>query len=296
MNGFVTILKIVALVSVLGVLGVLIVFLKDFQKDFGEPPGSSGASIQQKLEENDQIGFEAGQYEFNQALESIALGEIDEAREKLHLIENLYPESTHAPEARRILGEMNLDEILSVENMENKKIHRVSPGEGYLRIATRNETTLDAIMFLNGLTGFDDLHTGDELVVMPLDFKLVIDLRKGRVELFHRDVIKKEHVFAREYPIVKVNLDRIRGGVHQLSISRKNGEKSGSNFPPTHSEYRHARKVLGMKLGKSVLQLRPSLEDGEPNEERGIFLKAPDMEELAMLIRVGNEVELRTAR
>lgn len=295
MDGLITILKIGALVTVLAILGGLVLFLRNFQKDFEQPAGPDEASLEKMLEDNEQIGFEAGQYEFNQALESIALGEIDAARELLHLIENLYPDSTHAPEARRILGEMNLDEILSVENMSNKRIHQVVPGEGYLKIATKNQTTLDTIMFLNGLTGFNDLHSGDELIVMPLDFKLVVDLARKKVELFHRDKEKKEHVFAREYPILENNL-QVNGGPYQVKISRKNGEKGDSVFPPSHSGYRHARKVLGVNLGRSVYQLRPLPREGHELPRRSIFLNRSDMEELAMLIRVGNEVEFRTSR
>ncbi len=293
MGGLVTILKIGALVGVMAILGLLVLFLREFQKDFEEPAGLQDARIE-KILDREQIGFEPGQYEFNKALEAIALGEIDEARELLHLIENLYPESTHAPDARRILGEMNLDEILSVENMTNKRVHRVSQGEGYLRIATANETTLDAIMFLNGLTGLDDLHTGDELVVMPLDFKLVLDLARMRVELYHRDHAKKEHVFARDYCILKSNLD-LKRGPYQVKISAKNGESGESVYPPSHSLYRHSEKVLGMRVGRSVLQLRPLPAEGEDLPPRSVFLTRPDMEELSMLIRVGNEIEIRTS-
>jgi hypothetical protein len=295
MSEFITILKIGALVTVVAILGGLVLFLREFQENFQERGPLDEASIEKILEDNEQIGFEAGQYEFNQALESIALGEIDKAREMLHLIENLYPDSTHAPEARRILGEMNLDEILSVENMSNKRIHQVAPGEGYLRIATGNQTTLDAIMFLNGLTGFNDLHTGDELIVMPLDFKLVVDLPRERIELYHRDQEKKEHVFAREYRILKSSL-QIRGGPYQVKVSGKNGEDAGSVFPPSHPGYRHAEKVLGIKVGRSLIQLRSLPEEGEELPRRSLFLKRSDMEELAMLIRVGNEVEFRPAQ
>ena len=295
MGGLVTILKMAALLLVLGIIGFLVVFLQNFQEDFQVPVGPGSGSLEEILEDNEQIGFEAGQYEFNRALELIALGELDQAREMLHLIDNLYPGSTNAPEARRILGEMNLDEILSVENMANKTIHRVAPGEGYLRIATRNKTTLDAIMFLNGLTGFDDLHTGDELIVMALDFKLVVDLARMRVELFHRDRQKKEHVFARDYRILASTLSRISGGPYQTEISRKNGEVGESVYPPSQSRYRHANKVLGMKVGRSVVQLRPLPQEGEEKPPRSLFLSPPDMEELSMLIRVGNEVEFRTS-
>jgi len=295
MKGVVTIIKICAVFFVLGILGALAYFLQRFEEDFSDPTKGAEKDLEKIIEDNDQINFEPGQYEFNQALELIALDEIEEAREKLNLIENLFPDSNHAPEARRILGEINLDEILSVENMANKKIHRVSPGEGYLRIATQNETTLDSIMFLNGLTEFGNLHTGDELVVMPLDFKLVINLPKNRVELFHRDQEKKEHVFAKDYPILRAEVGRLRSGAHQTGISSKFGEVDGSAYSPTHKSYRLATKVLGLKVGGTYLPLRPEPLPNQPDPGAGVFLAPSDMEELSMLIRVGNEVEVKSA-
>jgi hypothetical protein len=294
MRGFVTILKLGALTLVLGLLVFLVYYLQHFQEEFRQPTGLDPEAAEH-LANRERIGFEPGQYEFNRALELLALGEIDEARQKLLLIENLYPDSLHAPEARRILGNINLDEILSVGNMANKKIHRVAPGEGYLRIANANDTTLDAIMFLNGLTEFDSLHVGDELVVMPLNFKLVIDLSRNRVELYHPDHEKKEHVFTRDYPILKSTWNARGSGSRQLKISRKSGELGERTLPPTHPDYRHARKVLGIRTGNAMLQLRPLPEGSVDELPRALFLAGPDMEELAMLMRIGNEVELKWA-
>ncbi len=297
MNGIITIIKIFAAILVLAILGGLVYGLKKFKEDFADPASATAKPVEKIIEENDSklIGFEPGQYEFNRALELIALGKLDEAREKLLFIQNLYPNSSNGPEARRILGEINLDEILTVENMTNKKIHKVAPGEGYLRVATANETTLDCIMFLNGLTEMGSLHAGDELIVMPLDFKLVVDLDKKRVELFHRDDEKKEHVFAKDYPIQNQDTRRVRSGVHQSKISRKLGELNGRSYPPTHSNYRHATKVLGFTLRNIYLQFRPVPAADAEDPGQGIFLKPSDMEELSMLIRVGNEVEVKTA-
>lgn len=290
MRGFLSLLKIFAAILVLLVLGALVFFLKKFREDYATPV----ANFEQMAQDN--IGFEPGQREFNRALELIALQRLDEAREKLLFIQNLYPDSGHGSEARRILGEINLDEILSVENMTNKKVHTVKPGEGYLRIATENDTTLDSIMFLNGLLEMGPLHTGDELIVMPLDFKLVIDLTNRRVELFHRDQEKKEHVFAKDYPIEKFDIGRFSGTSVQSTISRKLGELNGRSFQPTQSAYRHAEKILGFNFGNTFVQLRQA-PTGEGEETgRGIFLTAPDMEELSMLIRIGNEVELKASR
>ena len=103
MKGIITIIKIFAFLFVVAVIGVLVLFLNKFQEDFNDPKAVAQKPLEEIIEANEQINFEAGQYEFNRALELIALGDIEEAKEKLNLIENLYPDSNHSPEARRIL-------------------------------------------------------------------------------------------------------------------------------------------------------------------------------------------------
>ena len=294
MNGLITLVKIFAAIFVLAILGGLFFFLQKFREEFADPANTTARPLERIIEGNDSINFEPGQYEFNRALELIALQKLDEAREKLLFIQNLYPNSSVAPEARRILGEINLDGILSIEKMTNKKIHKVAPGEGYLLIANRNETTLDCIMFLNGLTELDSLHAGDEFIVMPLDFKLVVDLKNRRVELFHRDYEKKEHVFTKDYRIEQIDVEGLRAGNHQATITRKLGEIDGRSYPPTHSNFRHSTKVLGFTVRGRPIQFRPVPAADSEDPGQGIFLKPSDMEELSMLIRVGNEVEVKS--
>ena len=295
MKGFLTILKIFATFVVFAGLGVGYFLLNAWLKE-RTGPIPLDRELEQIVQDNEIIGFEPGQREFNRALQLIALEKLDEAREKLLFIQNLYPDSSHGPEARRILGEINLDEILSVENMTNKKVHIVAPGEGYLRIATANETTLDSIMFLNGLLDMRALHAGDELVVMPLDFKLVVDLKRERIELFHRDLEKKEHIFVKDYLIRKMDIGKLPNRAMQAKISRKLGDLNGRIFQPTHPAFRHSVKVLGFNAGNTFLQLRPVPGEEAEDTGRGIFLTSSDMEELSMLIRIGNEVEVRPAQ
>jgi len=296
MKGLMTILKVFATLIVIGILGATVFFLKRFQEEFAPNRSAEERTLEQIAEDNERIGFEPGQSEFNRALQLIALEKLDEAREKLLFIQNVYPDSTCGPEARRILGEINLDKILSVENMANKLIHTVQPGEGYLKIATENQTTLDAIMYLNGLLDLRALHAGDELVVMPLDFKLVINLPKSRVELFHRDQINKEHVFAKDYSIHRIGMKNLSGKRFHSQMSKKFGEINGRAYQPTNPSYQFASKVLGFSLGNRFIQLRADHSGEDDLDQTGIFLAASDMEELSMLIRIGNEVELVSAR
>jgi len=293
MNSVLASIKIFAAILVLVILCVLIFFLQKFREEFADPATAASKPLEKIIEDNELVDFEPGQHEFNRGLEFIALQRMDEAREKLLFIQNLYPNSSNAPEARRILGEINLDEILSIENMSNKKIHTVASGDGYLRIANLHKTTLDCIMFRNGLTELESLHRGDELIVMPLDFKLMVNLAKRRVELFHRDDEKKEHVFAKAYPIQSIDLGSLRSRAYQAKISRKLGEIDGRTYPPTHSKFRHALKVLGFRLNNRYVQFRPVPAADAEDPGQGVFLKNSDMEELSMLIRVGNEVEVK---
>ena len=83
MKGIITIIKIFAVLFVVAVIGVLVLFLNKFQDDFNDPKAVTRKPLEEIIEENEQINFEAGQYEFNRALELIALGDIEEAKEKL---------------------------------------------------------------------------------------------------------------------------------------------------------------------------------------------------------------------
>lgn len=292
MKSFLTILKVFATIAVVLILALVVVALKKVKKEFGRPTQSSSSKdMAEVLEQNQITDFEPGQREFNRALELIALGELDEAREKLLFIQNLFPNSMNGPEVRRILGEMNLDEILSVQHMENKEIHVVRSGDAYLNIARKHDTTIDCMMYLNGMTELSTLHPGDELVVMGLHFTVLIDVPGKRIQLFRKDDEKKENVFVKEYLVKSMDLPPLRGDKILTKISLKRGERKGMVYSPTTDGYRSAEKVL--MLERPSLQIRqvPPADSEDPG--RGFFLKESDMEELALLMRLGNEVEIK---
>jgi hypothetical protein len=68
-----------------------------------------------KLDSGVLPAVDPGEKAFQKAHELLALGDINEAREKLTAIVNVFPTSSRAPSARRIVGEMNLDEILLLQ-------------------------------------------------------------------------------------------------------------------------------------------------------------------------------------
>ncbi len=227
--------------------------------------------------------IDPGEKAFQKAHELLALGKIDEAREKLINIVTSYPSSPSAPVARRIVGEMNLDEILSTAHMEGKQTHVVKRGNSFLGIAAEHRTSLDCIMYLNGMMELKNIQPGEELIVMPLDFRLLID--PGHKLLSIWDGSR----FIREYSIIHLGVPgKIPLG--KTKISAKSAELEGHQVPPQSKDYRAAEKVI--QIAKPSIQIRGGSETDDETPH-GIVLRSQDMEEISLLTRIGNEVEIR---
>jgi hypothetical protein len=228
---------------------------------------------------------------FDKAAELIAVGDLTGAREKLRTVVSVYPRSKSAPEARRIVGEMNLDELLSASRMEGKAVHIVRSGESFLGIAAKHNTTLDCIMHLNGLLDLKRLHPGEELIVMPLELRVQIDPARKVLSLW-----EGSGRFVKEYSLLSMNLSGQKGGL-RTKITSKSGLVGNRRVTPGMKDYRDSAKVFALE--KTSLQIR-SLDpaaapaDGEDlTPGAGFHLAVEDIEELALLLRPGNEVEIR---
>lgn len=227
---------------------------------------------------------------FEKAREMIAVGDLAGAREKLRTVVSVYPRSKAAPEARRIVGEMNLDDLLSASRMEGKTVHVVRAGESFLGIAAQHNTTLDCIMHLNGLLDLKGLHPGEELIVMPLELRVQIDPSRKVLSLWDGGR------FVKEYPLRAMDLAGLTGAL-RTKIASKSGLVGNRRVTPGMKDYRDSMKMFSLE--KSSLQIRalpPETEaaDGaDLSPGAGFHLAVEDIEELALLLRPGNEVEIR---
>ncbi len=294
-----TLIKIIAALAVLGVMGftgmlAYHISVKPlggiFAKIVPDPAdvvsNQHAEEVDKMLDSKEMPDIEPGEKAYQKAIELIATGSTAEAREKLESIVTTYPSSTTASEARRIVGEMNLDEILSPEHMEGKLTHVVQRGDSYLAIVNKQRTNLDCLMLLNGLTDFGGLQPGDDLVVMPLEFRLLIEPQKKFLSLWSKGK------FVKDYPIVRIEqLSSI--AALKTTIDSRAGFYDGKKLVLGNKGYRQSDKVL--QLAKSPIQIRPMPASNEAGTilPRGIYLKASDMEELNLLTRPGNEVEIR---
>lgn len=278
------IIKVIAAVVVMAVLAATFFLVERLREESAEPQLgvipeiSSGATL-----------VKPGEIAFERARELLATGQFAEAREKLEFLVGVYPSSASASEARRILGELNLDDLLSTEVMEGKIMYKVKSGDNFTRIAQNHDTTLDCIMHMNGLQRMDKLFPGEELVLLPLNFNIKIDVPRKLLSLYREGRLLKSyellHAKARE-----------GSGELRSKIGQKIGllAGGGSVSPVKFENYRNAKKVL--ILDHRGLQLREVTTAAQEEAGRGFFLSGADIEELALLLRVGNEVEVRFAK
>ncbi len=226
----------------------------------------------------EMVDIEPGDKAFQKAAELLATGKMAEAREKLTFLVNYYPSSNAAPIARQILSEMNMDDFLALRNNPHLISHKVVRGDSYLGIAAKHQTTLDAIMHFNGYMELRPLQPGDEIMVMPLNLRVVIEPKREALTLWHGGK------FLKEYRIVK-SLG-LPTAVATLQIANKGGILGEKKVAPGMQGYRESQKTI--TLARNLL-IVPA---GTP-AAHGCHLDPPDTEELALLLRVGNEVEIR---
>ncbi len=238
--------------------------------------------------DSDLPEIDPGAKVFEKAREMIAIGDLQGARDKLQTVVSIYPRSKAAGEARRIVGEMNLDEILSAGRMHNKQVYSVKRGDSYLGIAGKFGTSLDMIMHLNGLMDLKSLQPGDELIVMPLNFRVLVEPHKKMLSLWD------EGRFVREYPLSAVV--GAPPGDMKTKIDGKSGVLGDRRILPSVPDYRGATKLLSIEKVSVVITAMPAGGMDHPDDlAQGLYLAPADAEELALLLRPGNEVEFRSS-
>ncbi len=291
-----TLIKITAALVVLAVLGLTGMLAYHvaveplggiFSRIVPDPIRVSGqrsdADLALMLDSAEMPDIDPGEKAFQKAHELLALGKLPEALEKLTAIVNVFPSSSSAPAARRIVGEMNLDGILSTTDMRGKQVHTVRRGDSLLAIAARNRTTIECMMHLNSMLELKGLHPGDELIVMPLDFRLLAEPKRKALSLWEGGR------FICEYPLLGSPAS-VRSAKHKTTISSKSAQFEDRRVQPQSRHYPAADKLI--QLAKPAVRIQSW--DGSGDQPAGaILLRPPDMEELSLLTRVGNEVEFR---
>lgn len=282
------IVKLVVALAVLVTIGLTINFVTKRVDALGE--ASSIEGLKAEVAGASTSEEETGELIFAEARDLIATSELTSARPKLVQIVNFYPQTRSASEARRILGEMNLDAELALSDTSNKEVHKVVRGDSFISIAQKYDTTLDMLMFLNGLNSLRGLQPDDELVVMPLNYRLIIKPDAEVIELW------KGEDFIKDYIIEAMGSDLLWRR-KRSSISGKSGYLDGRRVLPRQVT-RYRASIKSLSLADLPIEIRSvdELEEGEDvSDLQGLYLANADIEELSMMMRLKNEVVIRFA-
>jgi len=261
-----------------GVVGAYFFWKKFAQPEMNVTRRIEGTSEVQKARPD------LGKRHFDAAAELLKEGELVSARDRLLYLMQYFPESATYPDARRIVGEINLDLLLSKIPLPGKTIHTVSRGEALITIARRAETTIDYIMRSNAKTTAL-IYPDEELTVFPLNYRAEIDLEGGKVTVYDADE------FFKEYDIVDTHLPPEVEGPVSTSISEKVAWHLDRPINFTDENYLNCSKW--MRTGKMGLFIR-QFDSEKKGDARpyGVMVAKSDIEELFTILRVGAKVNL----
>lgn len=254
-----------------------------FWKKFAQPEINVTRRIEGRAEVNREKP-DLGKRHFAASVDLIEEGELVSARDRLLYLMQYFPESKTYDEAKRIVGEINMDLLLSKIPMERKTTHTVSRGEALVTIARRSETTIDYIMRANAKTTAL-IYPDEELTVFPLDYRTEIDLEAGKVTVFDEDK------FFKEYDIVDTHLPPGLSSPVSTSISEKVAWHVDRPINFTDKNYLDCSKWV--RTGKIGLFIRQDdKEKSGDSRPFGVMVAKSDMEELFTILRGGSKVNL----
>jgi hypothetical protein len=219
--------------------------------------------------------------EFQAAVKLRQDGKLAEARDALVSVIQKYPTGKHLDEARDLLGEVNVEILLSRYPSPEKIEYIVKPGDVLAKIARKLKTTPELIMRMNNMSG-TMLRIGERLLISHPDFSMVIQRKANLVVLLnHGAFFKQYHV--REAKLPQKQPPRITTKVAE-TMAWKNGQRVGLGS----KEYLASTKWIRLAGGAGYTlyavpdSTHPNLEQAPP--PMGLGLAATDLEELSTLV------------
>ena len=219
--------------------------------------------------------------EFQAAAQLRQDGKLTEARDAFIALIQKYPSGKHLDEARDLLGEVNVDILLSRYPSPEKMEYVVKPGDVLAKISRKLKTTPELIMRMNNMSG-TMLHIGEHLLISHPDFSIVIQRKANLVVLLnHRAFFKQYHVREAKLP-----------GKQSAKITAKVAEtmawKGGKRVGIGSKEYLSSTRWIRLAGAPSYTlysvpdAAHPNLE--QPPPPTGLGLAASDLEELSSLV------------
>ena len=119
-----------------------------------------------------------------QGKQLIAKGDIENGKRLLISIFQSFPKSVKADEARKTIGDMNIQDFFSPQPSADKKEYIVARGDSIAKIAAKTKAAPELIFKANGLEGLM-IQPGQKFIIPSGQFTLQIFLGTQAVELLN---------------------------------------------------------------------------------------------------------------
>src|SRR5881396_4161810 len=216
-------------------------------------------------------------------------GKLTEARDALVVFIQKYPAGLHVEEAKDLLGEINVDILLSRYPSPEKTEYVVKSGDVLAKISRKLKTTPELIMRMNNMSG-TMLHIGERLLISHPDFAIVIQRKANSVVLLNHGA------FFKQYHVREAKLPGKQSAKVTAKVAETMAWKGGKRVGIGSKEYLSSTRWIRL-AGAPAYTLYSVPDAGHPNLEQppppaGLGLAASDVEELSSLVKNGMAVTI----
>lgn len=218
--------------------------------------------------------------EFQAAAKLRQDGKLPEARAALTSFIQRYPTGVHVDEAKDMLGEINVDILLSRTPSPEKQEYIVKPGDVLQKVANKVKSTPELIMRMNSMSS-TMLHIGERLLISHPEFAIAIQ-RKAKLV-----VVLDRGAFFKQYHIQEEKLGPKQPPKVVTKVSEVMAFRDGKRVGFGTKEYLGSTRWIRLGAANYTIfsvtdSAHPSLE--QPAPPSGIGLAATDVEELSGLV------------
>jgi LysM repeat protein len=208
-------------------------------------------------------------------------GKLGEARTALTQFLQKYPTSPNAEAAKDLLGDTNMDILLSRYPSPEKQEYIVKSGDVLARVATKMKTTPELIMRTNNLSG-TMLRVGERLLISRPEFSLFIQRKSQAVVLLDKGA------FFKRYRVRTIKLPPKQPARITTKVAETMAWRDGKRVGFGTKEYIGSARWIRLATPGHVLYPEPSAAGAQPGgvppPPTGFGMVAHDVEELSSLV------------
>jgi LysM repeat protein len=213
----------------------------------------------------------------DQGRELIAKGNVEDGKRLLISIFQSFPKSIKADDARKAVGDMNIQDFFSPQPSADKKEYVVARGDSIAKIASKTKAAPELIFKANGLDGLM-IQPGQKFIIPSGQFTVQIFVGQQAVELLNHGV------FFRWYKALDFHLPaNMTSG--QLKVIGKEAWSGGARVAFGEKKFHGSSRWVVLSASGIIFysETAPNTPN-VPKPRFGIQLTPEDMDEVFALL------------